>query len=117
MWKKVDTIIGVFHIFIASFGDMIMVVAIAILSAKISRVFSISSLSAKFYFYMLFFGMISGVVLEWSAKALNLWTYNELMPTLTILDEDVGLSPLLQMTILPFLSVILSNKFHLSKNQ
>ncbi|MEO9885054.1 MAG: hypothetical protein ABJR05_00880 [Balneola sp.] len=116
MWKKVDTSIGIFHIFIASVGDMIMVIAITNFSAKLSQVFSISSISAKFYFYMLFFGMVSGVILEWSAKALNFWTYNELMPTLTILGEDVGLSPFLQMSTLPLLSVILSKKYHLSKN-
>ena len=50
-------------------------------------------------------GFVASVGLEWGAQALDLWGYTALMPTLTVLGHTVGLSPIVQVTILPALAV------------
>ncbi len=57
---------------------------------------------------------MASIALEWGAKFLNLWTYSDLMPVLIIFDYEVGLSPIIQITFLPALSLFLSEK---SKNK
>lgn len=53
-------------------------------------------------------GFVASVGLEWAAQALELWGYSDLMPTLTVLGHTVGLSPVVQVTVLPALSVWLA---------
>ena len=56
---------------------------------------------------LLFFG------LEWAAQALDLWGYSELMPTVEVLGRTVGLSPIVQVMLLPALSVYLASRLRL----
>lgn len=53
-------------------------------------------------------GFVASVALEWLARALGLWGYSPWMPTITVLGHTVGLSPLVQVTGLPALSVVLA---------
>lgn len=110
MWEEVSTVAGMFHITMAIFGDVVMVVIICILAGWICDPQKLFSLSFKASVCMLILGFIAGMVLEWTAKVLGWWTYNEQMPTITLFEETVGLSPLLQMTLLPFFSMLLAVK-------
>ncbi len=55
-------------------------------------------------------GFVASVGLEWGAQALDLWGYSDLMPTLTVLGHTVGLSPIVQITLLPALAVWLATR-------
>lgn len=110
MWTEVLLAAGLFHIMMAIIGDMFIVVIIGVLAAWICGVSEVLALSWKASAYMLSMGFIIGLFLEWFAKVLDWWTYNDLMPTIILFGETVGLSPLLQITLLPFLSVFLTVK-------
>ncbi|MGI9174332.1 MAG: hypothetical protein ACR2GR_03300 [Rhodothermales bacterium] len=55
-------------------------------------------------------GLAASVALEWAAQALDLWGYSGLMPTVEVLGHTVGLSPIVQVTTLPALSVYLATR-------
>jgi hypothetical protein len=50
-------------------------------------------------------GLAAGIVFESVALRLDLWRYEESMPTLRIAGHHVGAVPVLQMTFLPVLSI------------
>ena len=50
-------------------------------------------------------GVAAGVLLEWFARALNLWSYSVLMPTIVVSGETVGLAPIIQVAVLPAASL------------
>ena len=50
-------------------------------------------------------GLACGVLVEWAARALGLWRYGPLMPTVNVFGAAIGLTPLAQMLLLPALSV------------
>jgi hypothetical protein len=54
-------------------------------------------------------GFVASVGLEWAAQALGLWGYSAFMPTLTVIGHSVGLSPIVQVTLLPALSARLAH--------
>ncbi len=53
-------------------------------------------------------GFVAGILLEWFARVLNLWSYSVLMPTITVAGDTVGLAPIIQVTILPAASLRLA---------
>jgi hypothetical protein len=55
-------------------------------------------------------GFVVAVGLEWAAQALGLWGYSELMPTLEVGGRSVGLSPVVQVAVLPTLCVRLAGR-------
>ena len=55
-------------------------------------------------------GFVAAVFLEWAAQVLDLWGYSGLMPTVEVLGHPVGLSPVVQVTTLPALSVYLATR-------
>ena len=56
-------------------------------------------------------GLMAGVLLEWLACIVDLWGYSTLMPTVPICGERVGLVPVIQISILPALSLYLAARF------
>ena len=50
-------------------------------------------------------GLVASVLLEWFARVLNLWSYSALMPTISVGDQTVGLAPIIQVMILPAVSL------------
>ncbi len=111
MWAEVSVAAGLFHITMAIIGDVFLVLAISILAGWICGTSNVLALGWQAILCMLAIGFITGLFLEWSAKVLNWWTYNDLMPTITLFGETVGWSPLLQITLLPLASVVLAIKF------
>lgn len=55
-------------------------------------------------------GFAASVGLEWGAQVLDLWGYSDLMPTLEVLGHTVGLSPVVQVTVLPAAAVWLATR-------
>ena len=94
----------------AIFGDVVIVLGITYLSRLTVGAGHLSPLDQKGWLALLGFGWIAGVILEWAARHLNLWSYNQRMPVIIILGESVGLSPILQITVVPALSVYLSTR-------
>lgn len=50
----------------------------------------------------------TSLLLEWAARRLDLWRYHPAMPTIHLLGLEVGLSPLLQVSLLPAASLALT---------
>lgn len=101
MWEEVS---------LAILGDVLLVLGVAGASVIICGSSNVFPLSLKGCISLITIGFIAGLLLEWIAKALDWWTYNELMPVISVMGETVGLAPLLQVTLLPFLSVLLTDK-------
>jgi hypothetical protein len=62
-------------------------------------------LSSRGWITTLALGLAAGVLLEWFARALDLWSYSVLMPTLIVAGETVGLAPIIQVAVLPAASL------------
>lgn len=111
MWDEVGLWKGLFHITLAILGDAVIVLGVALLACRCVGPHHVLSFSWKGCLALLALGFTAAVGLEWIAKALGWWTYNELMPTLHVFGEPVGLSPVAQITLLPALSVLLAARF------
>ena len=60
--------------------------------------------------FMLSAGLVIAILIEWFAvNGLHRWAYTDQMPRIPVLD--VGLTPILQMLILPPLIFLLTHKF------
>ena len=95
--------------FFATFGDANIVVIIWLIGLLFFRDiwwFKRGSLIRVLLIIGLGFGIT--VLLELHALKINRWTYSTLMPVIPILE--VGISPILQMTILPLSAFYLVNK-------
>lgn len=63
----------------------------------------------KFYLATAFSGACVAVFFEWLARIFNLWSYNERMPVIPVLET--GLLPFVQLTLLVPLAIWLAEKF------
>ncbi len=98
---------------IASLGDGIMILIIFFTGKIIFKNnYWIENLNIKKISLILTAGLLLSIIVELAALKLNLWSYSNLMPTLMFLG--IGLSPVLQMLILPIsvfqLSKLITNK-------
>tara|TARA_R110002124_G_scaffold239959_1_gene405080 strand:- start:11501 stop:11968 length:468 start_codon:yes stop_codon:yes gene_type:complete len=66
------------------------------------------------YLLLLALSFGAGIFLEWMALYLELWEYDTSMPTLYVFNYKVGLTPILQITFLPALSVYLAENYQMS---
>lgn len=89
-------------------GDVLIVLGVAGLAAFVLGAASLTPPSAVGTAVLIVLGLMAGVLLEWAALALGLWAYRPAMPTLRIGSWRIGLSPVLQITVLPALSVFLA---------
>ncbi len=99
-----------FWMWAAIIGDVFIVLGLWKLTELLFSPVNFEKLKLKDYLYLIFISFFASIVLEWGAKFLELWTYSDLMPILTIFDYEVGLSPIIQITFLPALSVYFSVK-------
>lgn len=92
------------HCFVASLGDGLIVCAIhAVGWSFFRRADWFIHPRLKGYAVMLMTGLIIAVAIEWlAAHVLKRWTYTPDMPVLPVLPGvNIGITPLLQMLILP----------------
>ena len=59
-------------------------------------------------------GFAAAVGLEWAAQRLDLWSYTDRMPTVRVAGHDVGLLPIVQVTVLPALSAWMARRANLA---
>lgn len=93
---------------IAILGDGIAVVVITLAVAWILGPSQVRPLGHVGAVLLAAVGFMAGVALERAAITLSLWSYKPAMATVAIGGVRCGISPVLQMTILPLLSVLLA---------
>lgn len=86
-------------------GDVGIVLGVAGLARLTVGSLALASMNRLAWTALLALGFAASVLLEWMAQVLHLWGYSALMPTIRILGRTVGLSPIIQITALPALSV------------
>jgi uncharacterized membrane protein YeaQ/YmgE (transglycosylase-associated protein family) len=86
-------------------GDVLIVLAVVFLAGRVAGKRHIVSLDGRGWLVLVSIGLVFALSLEWLAQALDLWRYSELMPTVRIFGRTVGLSPIVQVTFLPAVSV------------
>lgn len=94
----------------AIIGDVGIVLGVVALSQLIVGASALRQMLGRGYAVLLAVGFAAGVGLEWAARSLGLWEYSMWMPTITVLGYTVGLSPIVQITILPALSVVFTHR-------
>ena len=102
---------GTIWMWAAVFGDILIVLT---LWKGITKTFnSIHFFRGHFrdYCVLVLISFFAAIFLEWIALYWELWSYNESMPSINILGQKVGISPILQITILPALSLFFAEKF------
>lgn len=95
---------------IAILGDVVVVLGVVYLGSRIAGDRHFRPPHAKGWVALLLLGFVAGLAIEWLARALGLWEYSRLMPTLTFADYTIGISPIIQVTLLPTLSVYLATR-------
>ncbi len=94
----------------AIFGDVLIVLGVVAVARLLVGKQRILQVNLRAYGALLAVGFVAAVFLEWAAQVLNLWGYSAWMPTVEVLGHTVGVSPILQVTILPALSAFLARR-------
>lgn len=89
----------------ALFGDILIVLALWKGVVTLFPTVKFSEGGSRDYSLLVILSFAASILLEWAAIYLDLWTYDRSMPTLLIFGYKVGLSPILQITFLPALSI------------
>jgi hypothetical protein len=92
----------------AILGDVLIVLGVAFLAQWLVGPRHLDPLDRRGWLVLLAVGLAAGVLLEWLARVLGLWSYGPLMPTVKVFGATVGLLPILQVMLLPALSVRLA---------
>ena len=88
----------------ASVGDVVMVIIILLSNEIIFRRFLKNKNKKTQVFFIIFLGFLLATVVEKYALANGLWAYNHRMPIVSGLN--VGLTPVLQMMLIPAVGFI-----------
>lgn len=83
-------------------GDVLIVLGVVWAAGRLAP--RVAPPDGRGWAALLAVGSVASVGLEGAAQALDLWGYSRLMPTLTVLGHTVGLSPVVQVTLLPAVS-------------
>ena len=110
MWEEVGWAAGLFHITLAILGDVVIVLAVMARARYTAGAVHVAPPNGRGWMALLGFGLMAAIALEWIARRLDWWSYNDLMPTVAVLGEAVGLSPVAQISLLPALSVYLGTR-------
>jgi hypothetical protein len=93
----------------ASLGDLLIVFLILLFDTIVfKRIFSKRNFVMKRYAVMALLGFVLAVIIEKYALTTGRWSYNSLMPIIPLIN--VGLTPVLQMILLPSLVIFFSEK-------
>jgi len=101
---------------LASLGDAVMILIIYFIGSALFKSYSwFFRLNLKTIIYIAIAGLVLSVSGELIALNLNLWNYSSLMPRLFF--TSIGLSPILQMVILPILTFMIASVLIKSVNR
>ena len=96
------------HLILASFTDMIIILAIFIAISIFNKEFEwINKPNNKDYFLIIIFGLFIAVVIEAVNLNLERWDYTDAMP----LIFGVGLSPLIQLAVTGIIALMILKIF------
>jgi hypothetical protein len=93
----------------AILGDVLIVLGVAWAAGRLVGPGRLTPPDGAGWAALLGVGLGAAVGLEWAAQALDLWGYTDRMPTVEVLGRAVGLSPVVQVTLLPALAFRLSS--------
>lgn len=94
----------------AIFGDVLIVLGVGAVCVLLVGHRALSPPTRCGWTALIGVGFVASIALEWLARTLSLWGYSAWMPTITVLDHTVGLSPIVQITTLPALSIYLATR-------
>lgn len=94
-------------------GDVVIVVGLAEATTLLTGARSIAPQHVAGLAVLFTLSLAAGLFFEWAARRLDLWRYKPAMPTLRVAGHDVGLVPVLQITVLPAASLLLTVLFPL----
>jgi len=101
---------------LASLGDAIMILIIYFIGSALFKSYSwFARINLRTIVYIAIAGLVLSVSGELIALNLNLWNYSSLMPKLFF--TSIGLSPILQMIILPILTFMIAGVLIRSVNR
>ena len=106
-WKFWETAVWTWS---AIFGDVLIVLGVVAIADFLVGAPGLGLLDPRGWITLLGVGLVAGITLEWLAQVLRLWTYTAWMPGVRLLGYDVGLLPVMQVTLLPALSVSLGRR-------
>ena len=89
----------------AVLGDVLLILGVFWGAALLVGKRRVAPPDALGWCVLLGLGLAAGLLVEWTARALNLWKYGPLMPTAEVFGAAIGLAPIVQMLVLPALSV------------
>jgi hypothetical protein len=96
------------YMWAATLGDVGIVLGVVWMAGHLAA--RVVPPDARGWMALLVIGFVASVALEWAAQALGLWGYGPAMPTLDVAGHRVGLSPVVQVTLLPALSAWLAGR-------
>lgn len=94
----------------AIFGDILIVLGLWKIAGFIAVSGNFQLKGFKKYALLLGISFPASIFLEWLGIALDLWSYTREMYVVELFGLQIGLSPILQITFLPALSVYLAKK-------
>lgn len=89
----------------ATLGDAVATVILTAVVAAAIGPAHVQSVSWAGVLLLVVLGLVAGIVFEGCARQLDLWRYKSTMPTIGLGRHQLGVAPVLQMTILPVLAV------------
>lgn len=90
--------------------DLGLVLAVVLAASWSVDGASILELSLSGAVALVIAGGLTGFSVEWAAGALHLWTYGNNMPSVSVIGVTVGLTPVLQISVLPLICVVLATR-------
>jgi len=102
-----------FWMWAAVFGDILIVLGLWQGLIKLFQSTELLKKASLKYLLLLILSFVASIFLEWMALYLELWEYDSSMPSLYLFEYKVGLTPILQITFLPALSVYLAENYQL----
>ncbi|MDT7858246.1 hypothetical protein RQM47_16475 [Rubrivirga sp. S365] len=88
----------------ATAGDVAINLGVASVAERVAGRDAVRQLTPRGTAALLGVGLVAAVGLEWGAQRLGLWRYTDRMPTVHVAGHDVGVLPVVQVTVLPALS-------------
>ncbi len=89
-------------------GDVLIVLGVVAIAKLVSKFLFADGQVGRTALVVV--GLFMSILLEWIALELQLWSYSDVMPTLSVWGTRVGLSPIIQITVLPAASYILGTR-------
>lgn len=95
----------------AVLGDVVAALLVGYIGALIVSKKSAAEAATKMLGVMFVVGGLIGLTMEWAARLAHRWEYTARMPVIQFGTVTVGLVPVLQMALLPAISLALAKRF------